>query len=562
MQENTIAPLCLCGSQVSGKGLLASLLNGHPDVLSISFWHDFMASSLCYLSGWKPPMLYHFDEKTERLCDVRRAFSCVGRWNHLEGFARQGYIPFTVSGDTIVRLPFNFDFYALDRALMDRLSGLEQLDAPSVFSEMYALLGESLAPGAPRPRWGVSMPQVDFFRFDILLQTYAQAKIIYIVRDTQEVLYAHCKREAFTRQISVEAALDEIRSFKPDWLARMLKAKDAAASFASLHPDRFMTIEFTDLVCNTAAAMPRVAAWLGIEDLPCLYKGTWNGVEIDKRLTGQVLDKPENIPPQFVGLASKDIADVKASIEQTANPAQPALADQTARFEKMGWDYQNALKKTNALLPQLGIPGTFHEDMCENASQHWLALAAIAPENVHRILEIGTFSGDTTAFLAALFPHAQIVTCDLPDDSPRYIASYGRQNAEKKLALEKKRQQNLKGANITFIQKNSFLLPGYVSGPFDIIWMDGGHTYPDVAFDLCNAWHLLADDGVLLCDDIYVPQPSVAAKNHDSYHVFTPLIQDNIIDVVYMAKRLCAAPSPDLDGKMIAAVKKIPQSPL
>ena len=46
MQKNTIAPLCLCGSQVSGKGLLASLLNGHPDVLSISFWHDFMASSL------------------------------------------------------------------------------------------------------------------------------------------------------------------------------------------------------------------------------------------------------------------------------------------------------------------------------------------------------------------------------------------------------------------------------------------------------------------------------------------------------------------------------------
>ncbi|WP_296966966.1 hypothetical protein [uncultured Desulfovibrio sp.] len=110
MNKSTISPLCLCGSQVSGKGLLASLLNGHPDVLSFSFWHDFMASALCYLSAWKPPMLYHFDEKTEKLCDARAALTCAGRWSHLEGFARQGYIPFTVSGDNIVKLPFNLDF--------------------------------------------------------------------------------------------------------------------------------------------------------------------------------------------------------------------------------------------------------------------------------------------------------------------------------------------------------------------------------------------------------------------------------------------------------------------
>ncbi|MFT4302889.1 MAG: class I SAM-dependent methyltransferase [Desulfovibrio sp.] len=560
MKQSNISPLCLCGSQVSGKGLLASLLNGHPDVLSFSFWHDFMASALCYLSAWKPPMLYHFDEKTEKMCDVRAALSCAGRWNHLEGFARQGYIPFTVSGDNIVKLPFKLDFYALDKALMDRLSTLEHLDAQSVFSEMHSVLGEHLMPEAPRPTWGVSMPQVDFFRFETLLQTYPQAKVVYIMRDTQEVLYAHCKREAFTRQMSIEDALEELTTIKPDWLRRMLKAKDVAARFANQHPDRFMTIKFTDLVCDTATVMPRLAAWIGIEDLPCLYKGTWNGVEIDKRLTGSVLDKSENTPAEFANMTSKDIADIKTKIEQAGTPSETAIVSQAARFEKMGWDYKKALEKTNAILPLLGIAGTFHENMYEGASQHWLALAAIVPEKVRRILEIGTFSGDTTAFLSALFPHAQIVTCDLPDDSQRYITSYGRQNPEKKRALEEQREKNLSAKNITFIQKNSFLLPQYISGTFDIIWMDGGHNYPDVAFDLCNSWHMLADDGILLCDDIFIPQPENTSKNHDSYNVFLPLIRDNIIDVNYMLKRLCVAPSPGLEGKMIAAVKKIPQS--
>ena len=263
----------------------------------------------------------------------------------------------------------------------------------------------------------------------------------------------------------------------------------------------------------------------------------------------------------FVNISRGDVVDEHALIDALQQGRIAGAGLDVYEFEPKVPVALMAMENVT-LLPHLGIPGTFHEDMCENASQHWLALAAIAPEKVRRILEIGTFSGDTSAFLSALFPHAQIVTCDLPDDSPRYIASYGRQNAEKKLALEKKRQQNLAAENITFIQKNSFLLPGYISGPFDIIWMDGGHTYPDVAFDLCNAWHMLADDGILLCDDIYIPQQSDAAKNYDSYHVFAPLIQDNIIDVNYMAKRLCAAPSLELDGKMIAAVKKIPQPPL
>lgn len=559
MNKSTISPLCLCGSQVSGKGLLASLLNGHPDVLSFSFWHDFMASALCYLSAWKPPMLYHFDEKTEKLCDVRAALTCAGRWNHLEGFARQGYIPFTVSGDNIVKLPFNLDFYALDKALMDRLSTLERLDPQSVFSEVYAALGQHLIPDAPQAKWGVSMPQVDFFRFEIILQTYPQAKIVYIMRDMQEVLYAHSKREAFTRGISAEEALEELTTLKSDWLRRMIKAKDVAARFAKEQPDRFMTINFTDLVCDTATVMASLTSWLGIEDLPCLHKGTWNGVEIDKRLTGRVLDKQDDIPASFASLTSQDVAAIKAKIELADTPSESAFILQAARFEKMGWDYKKAIERTNTILPLLGMAGPFHEDMCENASQHWLALAAVAPEKVRRILEIGTFSGDTAAFLSALYPHAQIVTCDLPDDSQRYISSYGRQNPDKKRTLEEQRAKNLKADNITFIQKNSFLLPQYISGPFDIIWMDGGHTYPDVAFDLCNSWYLLADDGILLCDDVFIPQPPDSSKNYDSYNVFSPLIRDNIIDVNYILKRLCVAPSPGLEGKMIAAVRKIQQ---
>lgn len=315
MNKSVITPLCICGSQVSGKGLLASLLNGHPDIFSFSFWHDFMASALCYLSAWKPPLRYHFDEKTEKLYDVRLALTCAGRWNHLEGFARQGYVPFTVSGDNIINLPFNLDFYALDKHLMDRCSTLERLDAPSVFCEAYAALGQYLMPGAPLPKWGVSMPQVDFFRFELLLQTYPQARIVYIMRDMQEVLYAYSKREAFTRGITAEDALKELTTLKSDWFKRMLKASDVAAQFAKEQPDRFMIINFADLVCDTSNVMAGIAAWLGIDDLPCLRIATWNGVEIDNRLTGRVLDEVEDSPADLRSMISQDFKATKPNIE-------------------------------------------------------------------------------------------------------------------------------------------------------------------------------------------------------------------------------------------------------
>ena len=58
-------------------------------------------------------------------------------------------------------------------------------------------------------------------------------------------------------------------------------------------------------------------------------------------------------------------------------------------------------------------------------------------------------------------------------------------------------------------------------GPFDLIWVDGGHLYPEVAWDLAAAHHLCRDGGQLLCDDV-IPAPDgprTAYVSPDSYQV-------------------------------------------
>lgn len=122
------------------------------------------------------------------------ALTCAGRWNHLGG-RPSGYIPLYRFGRQYRQAAFQPLIYEPTKPLWTRLATLERLDAQSVFSEVYTALGQYLMPDAPQAKWGVSMPRSTFSVFEIILQTYPQAKIVYIMRDMQEVLYAHSKEK-------------------------------------------------------------------------------------------------------------------------------------------------------------------------------------------------------------------------------------------------------------------------------------------------------------------------------------------------------------------------------
>jgi len=153
---------------------------------------------------------------------------------------------------------------------------------------------------------------------------------------------------------------------------------------------------------------------------------------------------------------------------------------------------------------------------------HWLLLAAVASQRCcGRILEIGTFDGETTALMARLFPASRIVTLDLPPDDPILGATYGRSGPAKRGAFERRLAANTAVDRIALLRVNSFFLPSVVAEQFDLIWLDGGHLYPEIAWDFCNAWHLLREGGILMCDDV-VPDPKGIRDGYvspDSYQV-------------------------------------------
>ena len=211
---------------------------------------------------------------------------------------------------------------------------------------------------------------------------------------------------------------------------------------------------------------------------------------------------------------------------------------QNAVFSSLGLDRSLALVKLNKVLEDLyGI--TFNE---KNGmwSEHLVLFAAFseARSDVHKILEIGTFNGETAKILSRLFPNSLITTIDLPRSELSKLKMYNYET--KNNLIVTKRDKNLKLiSNVYFKEMNSVELIQHES-KYDLIWIDGDHSYPTAAIDISNAVRLLTKNGIALCDDVYL-YSSTLGKNGRSVATIETLraIKDSdLINFELVKKRL------------------------
>jgi len=213
---------------------------------------------------------------------------------------------------------------------------------------------------------------------------------------------------------------------------------------------------------------------------------------------------------------------------------------QGAAFTQLGLDYRGAHLRVQQIVGgSEELRHLYAEYQCGALSEHWTLFAALNSVDIHRILELGTYNGEFTRFLSMLFPNAEIVTIDLPDDDPVFIGSYGREDDGFREHFLAHRQKMLAMPNITFLKKNSFYLPALKLGTFDCIWVDACHEYPDVAWDVCNAWHCCRPNGLIACDDIYLSNTPAYGNSNAARDAIMTLARYQICDVHFILKCFC-----------------------
>ena len=95
---------------------------------------------------------------------------------------------------------------------------------------------------------------------------------------------------------------------------------------------------------------------------------------------------------------------------------------------------------------------------------------------------------------------------------------------------------------------------------FDLIWIDGAHGYPVVCMDIINSLRLLNNDGLIMCDDIYVNKikSDRMYNSNAAFETINELANEKIIEYKLIYKRLDIENNFNKDKrKFIAIFKKI-----
>ena len=120
----------------SGKSVLHSLLDGHPEILS-----DPIHTKI--VDGF-----VSFNEKNSAHKDIRtlRKHLEVRGYYNIEAIAFKKFlsIPLSSKQEDIITIPFSFDFYRFESSWVERLSRLEKWSADLIISILYEEYGKEL----------------------------------------------------------------------------------------------------------------------------------------------------------------------------------------------------------------------------------------------------------------------------------------------------------------------------------------------------------------------------------------------------------------------------------
>lgn len=148
--------------------------------------------------------------------------------------------------------------------------------------------------------------------------------------------------------------------------------------------------------------------------------------------------------------------------------------------------------------------------------------------DVRSILEIGTGKGDNTVILASLFPLAHLHTFDLPKEDRDYNTLAWRKGSEENSFTEV-----ITHERITFHEKNSFYLLSEDLPKFDLAFVDGGHSYPSLAWDAMYAYNMTKPGGIIIFHDYNRPNNDPTRDCNHVKDLIDNYLKNILTEIIY-----------------------------
>ena len=213
--------------------------------------------------------------------------------------------------------------------------------------------------------------------------------------------------------------------------------------------------------------------------------------------------------------------------------------EQNKIFEHFGLNRQEGIKKLTSVKKDLDLK-LRDSGMSSEHEIIFSSLSLSKNKSFTDILEIGTFDGFNSLLLSNLFPNSNIDTIDLSETDDDFVNSYNRKDDINKFIQDRNIILS-KNKNINFYPLNSLKLLNYKK-KYDLIWIDGAHGYPMVCIDIINSLHILKENGLILCDDVYLKlnqsNSDAIYSSFATYETLNELKKQDLINFRLVYKRL------------------------
>ena len=213
--------------------------------------------------------------------------------------------------------------------------------------------------------------------------------------------------------------------------------------------------------------------------------------------------------------------------------------EQNDIFKYFGLNREEGIKKLTLIIKDID----FKSRDSGMSSEHEVIFSSLSlskNKSITDILEIGTFDGFNALLLSNLFPNSNIDTIDLSENDDDFINFYNRKDNMSKFIQDRNIILS-KNKNINFFPLNSLKLLNHKK-KYDLIWIDGAHGYPMVCIDIINSLHILKENGLILCDDVFL---ELNQNNSDTmyssiatYETLNELKKKNLVNFRLVYKRL------------------------
>ena len=261
--------ILIAGSPTSGKGTLGCFLDGHPDIFSLPFWHDKIATGLTDFryNDFCAPWL----GKNAKVLPILNAILTKTDFNVLELFANQGYCTYPVSANETLNFDLNIDYAELKQLFINTLMTFEtsQYNPNNIIQVILNSLVK-IFNRSNSYKYFVSHSTNGFTHYDKFLEVFPNSKILYVKRNRIDWLYSLAWRRCNCDHNKMIESINWI--FQNDSrLKDLIWLENNIDNFVKKYPQSIKIIDFNELIFNPNTVIDEILSFLKIEKSDVAY---------------------------------------------------------------------------------------------------------------------------------------------------------------------------------------------------------------------------------------------------------------------------------------------------